>query len=1794
MTNKRKQRKKWKHSVWMSLILAVTVLAGSLPLSGLNVQAADGDVQNKIEVSDDAIQARAAAASSFKHPGLLHTQEGFEKMKENVDNNVSPNKETWDALWWDTYSNPGWQPRPLEGVTRGGRDNINQLRIDVRRAYQNALIWKISGDEAHGEAACRIINAWSANMKWLGGNADRFLAAGLQGYELANIGEMMRDHPNFDTEGLQNLLLNVFYPMNDDFMIRHNDAYIGNYWANWELANLASMISIGVYCDREDIYERALNYFKTGKGNGSLYHTMPYVFEENGGLVQWQESVRDQGHTTLGLVLAGVIMETAWNQGDDLYSVSDNRFKKAVEYTVQYNLLVQDVPSTGYEYRKGKNGQIEWMAGINPYQRGSGRPIYYQMYNHYVNRKGLTMPNVAQMIKNGTTENSPYMECGAGNSLDELGWYSLTYANLDERVEDRPVQGDLSDGVYRILSASSGKSLVVNDEGNLASAAKGTRKDEWWLVKNKGDGEYTLTNMATGKRMQLNSNGNAEEHYGYYSYGTQIGTGEATDSLAQSFAFLPESDGSFRIVPSLNFLVLALENNSTADDAKILQWRNDAQGAYWNSNNPAQRWTVEKATEQMTTFTFDDAESGFKTDYASLEGDGTLISHGSGKAISLNGSSEYRTFVTATGKSVIAGETEFTVSFELCPKAGNENWVFYAASDKKPQEQDKATYIGVKEKDGTVTVQVCKNGSVSATSASVGDAAGADSWYKADVVFDSTETILYINGKEMARTGRDYAISGVLDENAIMLLGKAELGDGSYYHGAIDNFRITGHGMTADEVLTESAEYAKGSLPELLADFTFDDEETGFRGGVAVARGPHSLQDHDGGKALYLNGWRDFLKVTKADGSPIVSGGLLKEMTISMQVRQEGGIGWVLYAAPDNTSPIYGKEQYIGIMDSDGTLTAQRFKNQGVRAEYAEGNGRSGIWHHIAVVLTEHDVTIYDNGEKVAEKESNVPLYEILGGGSIWQIGKANWGMGEFFQGLIDNYKVVSRAWTAKEVMKEALKYVDKSQLQAAVEKQYAEEEEKYSQERGRWAAYQAALQKAHAVLADEDAIQSEVDRTADALNKVQAWMRLDESLYDSIEESHESEYTINSWTPYAKALADAQEMRANETTDDGLTDARVQAAAKALKDTQSALLGKNAVIEKARSEIAAIGNIALTPDCSRKVILARQTCDLLAEVELTQVTNLSLLETAEAAMADYLAEFTFNDDETGLIGGQAVARGDYTIRNGALYLDGNGKCLKVTKGDGKSLLRGRDELTISFAACPESGNSNWMFYAAPNENAQELNQETYLGIMEFEGTLTSERYKNSGARPESASVAGVNTSGWMYVTLVCTGDKSTIYINGEEKASKESSIALSDIFGENGILQIGKANWGSGEYYTGYLDNFKILGTAMTAAEIKAEAEAYLGTALDVKKIQETIHQIDLIGLVEANVDVRTKITQARELYDSLKEEERKLVTNFDTLVNAEEVYLEMASDAEAVLGEITFDSGAEGMASPGMALQVNGTPVFAEDAERGKVLSLDGSGSVWLGVTKEDGSSLLTGVEELTVSYYSKALRSDTNWVFYAAPNADAQKYGNEYYIGILENGGKVKAERYLNGRQEAPEASYGAGWNHIVAVYSANDIKIYVNGVLTGTAANGGPLKEILGTESILQIGKANWGGGEYFQGLLDDVSIYNYAFTERDVKILEGTIPSPRPIKDKILEAKVVNQEYYTAESYNALQAAIKAARKAANTVTTEAEIEAAVAALQEAMDKLERLPLDDKALSDKIEEAKAIGQGNYTK
>ena len=211
-----------------------------------------------------------ASARTFVHPGLLHTDADFKRMREKVTAQAQPWLDGWTALISNGRSQLGGTPRPLATVVRGGDgSNFAQLYIDVARSYQLALRWKVSGDTAYAERAVLFLNAWSSTLTEITGNADRYLAAGIYGWQFANAAEIMRTYSGWaaaDFARFQKMMLEVFYPLSSRFLREHNGAVITNYWANWDQCNIACVLAVGVLCDREDLYNEAINYYRNGQG----------------------------------------------------------------------------------------------------------------------------------------------------------------------------------------------------------------------------------------------------------------------------------------------------------------------------------------------------------------------------------------------------------------------------------------------------------------------------------------------------------------------------------------------------------------------------------------------------------------------------------------------------------------------------------------------------------------------------------------------------------------------------------------------------------------------------------------------------------------------------------------------------------------------------------------------------------------------------------------------------------------------------------------------------------------------------------------------------------------------------------------------------------------------------------------------------------------------------------------------------------------------------------------------------------------------------------------------------------------------------------------------------------------------------------------------------------------------------------------------------------------------------------------------------------------------------------------
>lgn len=267
--------------------------------------------------------------ATFTHPGLLHTQKDFDRIQGFVNDKKEPWLTGWNKLI--AHTNADYQPRPVEVIYRGSGTPQNYANVfrDAAAAYANAIRWKVSGDEVYAQAAVRILDGWSSTLKEVSGNSDKYLASGLYGYQLANAGEIMRDYAAWKgLPDLVNMLNAAFYPMNHRFFKEHNDAAVDHYWANWDLCNLCSMHAIGVLSDNRTMVDEAINYFKTGEGNGAIEKVIWTIHKEDGTgkpLGQIQEAGRDQGHSMLVVALLGTLAQQSLNQGEDLFALLDNR-----------------------------------------------------------------------------------------------------------------------------------------------------------------------------------------------------------------------------------------------------------------------------------------------------------------------------------------------------------------------------------------------------------------------------------------------------------------------------------------------------------------------------------------------------------------------------------------------------------------------------------------------------------------------------------------------------------------------------------------------------------------------------------------------------------------------------------------------------------------------------------------------------------------------------------------------------------------------------------------------------------------------------------------------------------------------------------------------------------------------------------------------------------------------------------------------------------------------------------------------------------------------------------------------------------------------------------------------------------------------------------------------------------------------------------------------------------------------------------------------------------------------------
>lgn len=491
---------------------------------------------------------------------------------------------------------------------------------------------------------------------------------------------------------------------------------------------------------------------------------------------------------------------------------------------------------------------------------------------------------------------------------------------------------------------------------------------------------------------------------------------------------------------------------------------------------------------------------------------------------------------------------------------------------------------------------------------------------------------------------------------------------------------------------------------------------------------------------------------------------------------------------------------------------------------------------------------------------------------------------------------------------------------------------------------------------------------------------------------------------------------------------------------------------------------------------------------ETLETTGLTIKKVVSGAWGSAMTEYSGTEQYV-----------EDAIEGKSLYLNGEYGLLL----DGTNLA---DEYTVSFWAKPveslgehsplfgisaqENGAGNWLILAGSNSSSDYKLWQGAEGINNYEiGRITY----------------AVNE--WKQYTMSYKNGVVALYEDGEAKMQQtlQSTKGLS----ENPLLMLGVNNWDAEPKC--YIDEVKIYNEALDAAQAKLLYKGVEVTA-DTQEVRVgksiTLDSVALEKYNDCTIEWVSDNTGIATVENGVVTGQSKgtatITANWmkdNEVVASDNIAINVLQENGQLIADFTFDDDETGFSGAGATAEKNGDiSITDRDGANGKALVLNGAGA-WLNVVGENNASLLTGLEEFTVSYDSYSEGDGGAWSFFAAPNANSLVYGNEYYIGLLDRTNVLRAEHYYVGRTEPAsgsiEVNAPAGWKHVDLVQREGSIELYIDKVKVASKDVTSTVSDILGDNSIVQIGKGNWGYGEYFKGMLDNYKIYNYALTAEEV-------------------------------------------------------------------------------------------------
>jgi len=169
---------------------------------------------------------------------------------------------------------------------------------------------------------------------------------------------------------------------------------------------------------------------------------------------------------------------------------------------------------------------------------------------------------------------------------------------------------------------------------------------------------------------------------------------------------------------------------------------------------------------------------------------------------------------------------------------------------------------------------------------------------------------------------------------------------------------------------------------------------------------------------------------------------------------------------------------------------------------------------------------------------------------------------------------------------------------------------------------------------------------------------------------------------------------------------------------------------------------------------------------------------------------------------------------------------------------------------------------------------------------------------------------------------------------------------------------------------------------------------------------------------------------------------------------------------------------------------PAWTSSGKFNSAIEFTSSESDYIDVAHSDS---LSPIEDVTVSAWVK-LNSLANYQVIA--------FKPQYYwLGFYSTTGRLRADLYTSGYDDLVASSDTAlstgQWYHVTFVYDGSEMILYKNGTEIASQNRTGTRDDTY--SSVLDIGGDTVSDNYYFDGVIDDIKIYNYALTPEQIKM-----------------------------------------------------------------------------------------------